>query len=100
MQKEKMLRELYRGSLIPVEKSVDPSSEFQKHQYRLAELEEEIEAVLGEQEKERFHTYLTAQNNLLYSTGEERFIDGFRMGARMMLEIFEKDDGQFKPITG
>ena len=64
------------------------------------ELEKEIEAMLSGQEKERFHVYLTVQNSLLYSIGEERFIDGFRMGARFILEIFEKDDEQLKPITG
>jgi len=45
------------------------------------ELEKEIEAMLSGQEK-------------------ERFIDSFRMGAKFILEIFEKDDEQLKPITG
>ncbi|MDD4729634.1 MAG: hypothetical protein PHN55_12900 [Dysgonamonadaceae bacterium] len=61
MQKEKMFRKLYRGSLIPVEKSVAPSSEFQKHQHRLTGLEEEIEAMPGQQQKERFQDYLTTK---------------------------------------
>lgn len=100
MQKEKMLRELYRGRLMPAEKGIVPGSEFQKQQNRLVELEKEIEAMLDEKEKERLHEYLTVQNNLLYSVGEERFIEGFRMGAKLILEIFEKDGEQIKPITG
>jgi hypothetical protein len=56
--------------------------------------------MLNGQEKERFHMCLTVQNSLRYSIGEERFIDGFRMGAKFTLEIFEKDDEQLKPITG
>ncbi len=99
MQKEKILQELYRGKLTPAERSVAPDSEFQKHQHRLVELEKEIEAMLGEREKKRFHAYLTAQNNLLYSIGEERFVNGFRMGAKFILEIFEKDDGQLQSLT-
>lgn len=99
MQKEKMLRELYRGNLTPAEKSIVPGSDFHKQQHRLAELEKEIEAMLGEQEKKRLHACLTVQNNLLYNIGEERFIDGFRMGARFILEIFEKGDGQLQSIT-
>ena len=99
MQKEKILRALYRGNLIPAEKSVFPGSEFHKHQHQLVELEKEIETILGEQEKERFYAYLTEQNNLLYSIGEERFIDGFRMGAKFILEIVEKNDGQLQSIT-
>ena len=100
MQKEKILRELYRGRLMLAEKSIVPGSEFQKQQYRLVELEKEIEAMLDEKEKERLHEYLTVQNNLLYSVGEERFIEGFRMGAKLILEIFEKDGEQTKPISG
>ena len=99
MQREKMLRELYRGRLMPAEKSVVPGSEFQKQQHRLVELETEIEAMLDEKRKEKLHEYLTVQNNLLYSIGEERFIDGLRMGAKFILEIFEKDGEQTKPIT-
>ncbi len=98
MQKEKILSELYRGNLIPVEKSVVPGSEFQKYQRQLADLEEEIIAMLDEQSKGKFQSFVEVQNNLIYISGEERFTDGFRMGARMMLEIFEKDDGQLKPI--
>jgi len=56
--------------------------------------------MLAEQGKERFHVYLTVQNSLFYSIGEERFIDGFWMGAKFILEIFEKDDEQLKPIIG
>ena len=100
MRKEKTLRELYRGNLTIAEKSIVPGSEFQKHQHRLVELEKEIEAMLVEQGKERFHVYLTVQNSLFYSIGEERFIDGFWMGAKFILEIFEKDDEQLKPIIG
>ena len=100
MQKEKMLRELYRGKVAPAEKNIIPGSDFHKQQQKLVELEKEIEAMLGGQEKEKFHAYLTVQNSLLYSIGEERFIDGFRMGAKFILEIFEKDDEQLKPITG
>jgi hypothetical protein len=99
MQKEKILRALYRGNLNPAEKSVVPGSEFHKHQHQLVELEGEVEGMLDEQQKEKYYAYLMAQNNLLYSIGEERFIDGFRMGAKFILEIVEKNDGQLQSIT-
>ena len=100
MQKEKILSELYRGNLIPVEKSVIPGSELQKYQRQLADLEEEIIAMLDEQSKGKFQSFVEVQNNLIYTSSEERFTDGFRMGVKIILEVFEKDDGQFKPITG
>lgn len=100
MQKEKILSELYHGNLNPVAKSVVPGSEFQKRQREVAELEERLMAQLDEGQQTLLQDFITAQSNLLYISGEERFTDGFRMGAKMILEIFEKDGEQFKPITG
>ena len=58
MQKEKILGELYRGNLIPVEKSVVPGSELQRYQRQLADLEEEIQSILDEQGKGRFQVFM------------------------------------------
>ena len=100
MQKEKILSELYHGNLNPVAKSVVPGSEFQKRQREVAELEERLMAQLDEGQQTLLQDFITAQSNLLYISGEERFTGGFRMGAKMILEIFEKDGEQIKPITG
>ena len=100
MQKEKILSELYHGNLNPVAKPVVQGSEYQKCQHEVADLEEELLGILDEQCKEKFQAYITAQGKLNTISGEERFTDGLRMGAKMILEIFEKDGEQFKPITG
>ena len=100
MQREKILSEMYHGNLNPVAKSVVPGSEFQKRQREVAELEERLMAQLDEEQHQLLQDFITAQGNVLYISGEERFTDGFRMGAKMILEIFEKDGEQFKPITG
>ncbi|WP_312061113.1 DUF6809 family protein [Anaerotignum sp.] len=100
MQKEKILSELYHGNLNPVAKSVVQGSEYQKCQHEVAALEEELLCMLEEQTKKKFQAFVTAQGKLNAISGEERFTDGFRMGAKMILEIFENDGEQFKPITG
>lgn len=100
MQKEKILSELYHGNLNPVAKSVVQGSKYQKYQHEVADLEEELLGIFDEQCKEKFQAYITAQDNLNHISGEERFTDGFRMGAKIILEIFEKDGEQFKPIAG
>lgn len=100
MQKENILSELYHGNINPVAKSVVPGSEFQKRQREVAELEEKLMAKLDEGQQRLLQDFITAQGNLLYISGEERFTEGFRMGAKIILEIFEKDGEQFKPIIG
>lgn len=100
MQKEKILSELYHGNINPVAKSVVQGSAYQKAMHQLSDIEERLMAQLDAEQKKLLQDFVSAQGNLNLISGEERFTDGFRMGARMMLEIFEKDDGQFKPITG
>ena len=100
MQKEKILSELYHGNLNPVAKSVVQGSAYQKAMHQLSDIEEKLMARLDEEQQKLLQDFISAQGELNYISGEERFTDGFRMGSRMMLEIFESDDGQFKPITG
>lgn len=100
MQKEKILSELYHGNINPVAKSIVQGSAYQKVMHRLSDLEEKLVAQLDEEQKKLLEDFIAAQGELNYISGEERFTDGFRMGARMILEIFEKEDGQLKPITG
>ena len=100
MQKEKILSELYHGNINPVAKSVVQGSAYQKAMHQISSLEETLMAQLDEEQQKLLQDFISAQGELNYISGEERFTDGFRMGSRMMLEIFESDDGQFKPITG
>ena len=75
-------------------------SEYQKSQHKLGDLLEELEKLLNTEEKELLKNIMTAWSNLDCIGNEERFTEGFKLGARIALEIFEKDDGQFRPITG
>lgn len=100
MQKEKILSKLYHGNINPVVKSVVQGSAYQKAMHRLTDLEEKLTALLDKEQQTLLQDFISVQGELNYISGEERFTDGFRMGARMMLEIFEKDGEQFKPIIG
>lgn len=100
MQKEKILSELYHGNLNPVAKSVVQGSEYQKAMQKVSILEERLTEQLDDEQQKLLQEYISEQMKLNTISGEERFTDGFRMGAKMILEIFEKDGEQFKPIKG
>ena len=100
MQKEKILSELYHGNLNPVAKLVVQNSEYQKAMQKISDLEEKLMKQLDDEQQKLLQDYISEQMKLITISGEERFTDGFRMGAKMILEIFEKDGEQFKPITG
>ncbi len=96
MQKEKLLSELYNGNLCPIAKKVVQGSEYQKCMNELAEIEEKFSSKLDAEEKEKLQDFVTAQGKLSCINGEERFTQGFRMGAKLILEIMNKDDGELE----
>lgn len=100
MQKEKILSELYHGNLNPVAKTVIQGSAYQKAMQKVSILEERLTEQLDDEQQKLMQEYISEQMKLNTISGEERFTDGFRMGAKMILEIFEKDSEQFKPIIG
>ncbi|MFR2804986.1 MAG: DUF6809 family protein [Faecalispora jeddahensis] len=100
MQKEKILSELYHGNINPVAKSVVQGSSYQKAMHKISTLEEKLMSQLDKEQQKLLQDFISVQGELNYISGEERFTDGFRMGAKLILEIFEKDGEQFKPIIG
>ena len=57
---------------------------------------------LSEENKKLLQDFITAQSELGYANAEEQFVAGFRLGAKIILEIFEKDmdDEQLQSIIG
>lgn len=98
MQKEKLLSELYNGNLCPMAKEVVHGSEYQKSLNEIAELEEQLNKLLDAQGKEKLQDFVTAHGKLSYINAEERFTQGFRMGAKLILEIMNEDDGELKSL--
>ena len=100
MQKEKILSELYHGNIRPAEKEIVPNSEYRKAQLALFDLVEELDKRLNDEEKKMLDDIMSAWGNLNALNSEEYFTDGFRTGAKIILEIFDSDDEQLKPISG
>lgn len=98
MKKEKLLSELYNGNLCPIVKEVVQGSEYQKCMNELAEIEEKFSSQLDAEEKEKLQDFITTQGKLSYINAEERFTQGFRMGAKLILEIMDEDDGELNSL--
>lgn len=98
MQKENLLSELYNGNLCPMAKEVVHGSEYQKSLNEIAELEEQLNKLLDAQGKEKLQDFVTAHGKLSYINAEERFTQGFHMGAKLILEIVNEDDGELKSL--
>lgn len=82
-----MLRELWNGNIAPVDKPVEPGSKYASLIDRLIEQEEWVRELLQDDAKRAFERYCDNQYDLAAVCAEDGFVDGFCLGARMMMEV-------------
>ena len=94
MQKEKILSDLYYGKIAPQLRPMVEGSKQQALQNKLADLADTLDNQLSVDDKVILDEIMSTWSNISTVNGEECFADGFRLGAKVILEIFEKDDEQ------
>ena len=87
----RMIEDLFYGNICPCEKSLTRGSEY-SHLLNLAvKNEDKLSKLLSPQQKEAFEKVkecMTDMNNILE---KEAFIDGFRLGLKLMAEsVYDK----------
>jgi len=85
--KKKTLSELYFGNIQPNVKDYDINSEFGKVMKIISENEAKLIEILDNNEKELFVNFTNAEAEIIGLTRVDAFIDGFKLGANIMLEI-------------
>ena len=95
----KTLQDIYYGNINPVTKSVDRSSELYKLMKTISESEEKLLKLLQGEEQTLFEQFSNAYIALNSKTAEERFVEGFRLGAKIVIEVISKDGGDLRDIV-
>ena len=95
----KMLEELFYGNINPNEKQFIRNTDFDRAMRTLSENEDKLTELLEGKEKTLFLDLVNAQSLLNGTTSVESFINGFRLGARIALEIMSDEDGPLRDIT-
>ncbi|MEG0756469.1 MAG: hypothetical protein RR450_08735 [Oscillospiraceae bacterium] len=86
------IRELYHGNVNPQDRSVIPGSRLQAQMQRLSVDEAQLVQLLAEKEKALFLDYVNCYSEVLTLNEEDKFLIGFRLGARLALDTFTCDD--------
>lgn len=91
---QSMIAQIYDGELCPSERSKISVAKFHEEKKIAVKAHNEFEEKLSEAMKKEFDEYLSKEFCLTTYHTEQAFVDGFKMGAQMMLEILEvgKDD--------
>ena len=88
-----MLEELYYGNINPNEKCFDRNSEYGKFVKSISDNEEKLIAYItaiptAAEEQRLLSQLINAQNEVLCISELERFIEGFKLGARFITDTF------------
>ena len=92
----KTLEDLYFGNITPNEQQMIPNSELQKAVDRVVRYESQLTERLGEDEQTLLTKLTRSQHEINSITALENFILGFRLGAKIMMECMDENDGDIK----
>ena len=91
-----ILEELYVGDVRPGERSFKRNSQYARALNESADAADRLIAVLSEEQKKLFEEFMDAQREVSVFTDAETFIYGFRLGAKIMMDVLL--DGEMKEI--
>ena len=86
----KTLEDLYYGNIAPHEHSFKRGSEYSKVLENVVQYQDDLMSTLTEQQKETLEKLKDCESEL-YSMNElEAFISGFKLAARIMIEVMDE----------
>lgn len=89
-EKMTVLEDLYYGNIAPNERSVKRSGVYEKLLKYIVQHECDLNATLTEQQKEIFGKFKDCESELSGMNELEAFISGFKLAARIMIEVTEE----------
>ena len=90
------LEDLYYGNITPGAQQIAPNSELKRAMDRVTRFENQLMERLDEDGKTILAKLLESQDEADSITALENFILGFRLGARLMAESMDENDGNIK----
>lgn len=95
-----MLKAFYYGNLTPSDRQMIRGSESDRIARELSDAESLLAQVLFPEHKPALDRLVKAQGRLDSIVAEASYIDGFKTGARLIMEIMDDCRENLKPITG
>ena len=86
----KILEEFWYGNIEPTEYDTSSNKEYKKLVELICRNEEKLRATMTDEQKELFEKYTDCTGEYRTITDCLIFQNGFKMGARMMLEVMEE----------
>jgi len=94
-----VLNDLWRGNISPCERYVCSDSKYQEVFQQFCKESDLFAKDLSPEKQKRFEEIQELQLKLIDISETDTFIVGFRLGARMILDVVGEYRGQFKTPT-
>ena len=85
-----ILEEFWYGNIEPTEYDTSSCKEYKKMLELIYRNEEKLQATMTDEQKELFSRYTDAVREHQMATDSLIFQNGFKLGARIMLEVMEE----------
>ncbi len=99
IMKNETLRAFYYGHLVPWDERILRGSDGTRVAKELSDAESQLAHSLPADLRPALDRLTKAQENLDGTIAETSYIDGFRTGARIMMEILADTEENLKPIA-
>ena len=95
----KTLEDFYYGNIVPCERQMVHGSELKRAADRIARYESQLTEQLNDTERTILEKLVRSQHEIDSITALENYIQGFRLGVRLMTECMDSDDGDTREVT-
>ena len=94
-----VLEDLCWGNVAPMDKVVREGSEYRRLQKKEGELGAKLWETLGRKQRDILKEQEEVQTSMMAIMEQDVFISGFRLGARVILDVLGKYESQFVPMA-
>lgn len=92
------LEDLYYGNITPYDRQIRSGTSLMKAMDQSQECEEKLTELLEDDAHNPLLRLINAENEISSTLALENFILGFRLGARLILEMLDEDDGSLMEL--
>ncbi len=96
--KNRTLKDLYYGKIRPFERQVICGSKLDKVSRKIIDMETQLKKILCPEALDLLEKIMQAQIKRNAIMAEENYVDGFKTGARFVLEILDDYYGNQEPL--
>ncbi len=97
--KNRTLKDLYLGNIRPVERQVIRGSKLAKVSHKIVDMETQLKKILSPEALGLLEKLMQAQIKRNAITAEENYVDGFKTGARLVMEIMDDCYDNQEPLS-